>query len=120
MYRERIKSPKPLIINALEGDSPTTTGDDAVGEIFAAIDGDRTKAASKTMAYLDHGGSAKSVFDAASKMIFHKGTDSHDYKYGAAIWEDFPRRRPTRSGGRTWPRPPCSTSPAPASPTARS
>ena len=21
-------------------------------------------------------------------MIFHKGTDSHDYKYGAAIWEE--------------------------------
>jgi len=88
MYRERIKSPKPLIIDALEGDSPTTTGDDAVGAIFAAIDDDRAKAASKTMAYLDHGGSAKSVFDAASKMIFHKGTDSHDYKYGAAIWEE--------------------------------
>ncbi len=21
-------------------------------------------------------------------MIFHKGKDSHDYKYGAAIWEE--------------------------------
>ena len=45
-------------------------------------------AAAKTMAYLDRGGSTKSVFDAASRMIFHKGTDSHDYKYGAAIWEE--------------------------------
>ena len=26
-------------------------------------------------------------------MIFHKGTDSHDYKYGAAIWEELGRLR---------------------------
>ena len=37
-------------------------------------------------------------------MIFHKGRDSHDYKYGAALSEEFlwstePRwRRPDRGG----------------------
>ena len=28
------------------------------------------------------------MFDAARRMIFHKGRDSHDYKYGAAAWEE--------------------------------
>jgi hypothetical protein len=40
------------------------------------------------VSYLSHGGSPERVFDAARRMIFHKGTDSHDYKYGAAIWEE--------------------------------
>ena len=88
MYRERIKSAKPLTIDELHGDKPAATGDEAIGEIFSDIDSNRGRAAAKTMAYLEGGGSTKTVFDAASRMIFHKGTDSHDYKYGAAIWEE--------------------------------
>ena len=34
------------------------------------------------------GGSTDLVFAAARRMIFHKGRDSHDYKYGAAAWEE--------------------------------
>ena len=63
-------------------------GDEAVGEIFATINQDRGQAAAKTLGYLGRGGSAEHLFDAARRMIFHKGTDSHDYKYGAAIWEE--------------------------------
>lgn len=40
------------------------------------------------MAYLARGGSPDLIFDAARRMIFHKGLDSHDYKYGAALWEE--------------------------------
>ncbi|MDR3620355.1 MAG: hypothetical protein P4L85_13475 [Paludisphaera borealis] len=89
MYRERIKSPKPVTIDELhDAEETVSTDGDPVGAIFRTIDGDRGAAAAKTMAYLGQGGSAKSIFDAASRMIFHKGTDSHDYKYGAAIWEE--------------------------------
>ena len=40
------------------------------------------------LAYLARGGSPDLIFDAARRMIFHKGRDSHDYKYGAALWEE--------------------------------
>ena len=69
-------------------DDKITDGAEAVGEIFATINQDRGQAAAKTLAYLAKGGSTAHLFDAARRMIFHKGTDSHDYKYGAAIWEE--------------------------------
>jgi hypothetical protein len=72
----------------MKHDEAVSHGDEVVGEIFTTINQDRAQAAAKTMAYLAGGGSAEHVFDAARRMIFHKGTDSHDYKYGAAIWEE--------------------------------
>ena len=50
-------------------------------------------------------------------MIFHKGTDSHDYKYGAAIWEECLAVSDPKWHAR-WPPPRCSTSPAPRPATA--
>src|SRR5205823_10935288 len=78
-------------IDALEPKAPETKGDDAVGDIFATID--KTKeskdaAAAKAVGYLNEGGSPELLFAAARRMIFHKGRDSHDYKYGAAAWEE--------------------------------
>jgi hypothetical protein len=88
LYRDRLKSAHPVEIDAMKHDEAVSHGDEAVGEIFTTINQDRAQAAAKTMAYLAGGGSAEHVFDAARRMIFHKGTDSHDYKYGAAIWEE--------------------------------
>jgi hypothetical protein len=88
LYRERMKATKALEIDALDSDVPIEGGDEAVGEIFETINEDRGRAAAKAVSYLGRGGSADRLFDAARRMIFHKGTDSHDYKYGAAIWEE--------------------------------
>jgi hypothetical protein len=90
MYRGRVKLTDPAGIDALKAnhDVPISAGDEAVGEIFAAISQDRKKAGSMAMAYLARGGSPDLIFDAARRMIFHKGKDSHDYKYGAALWEE--------------------------------
>jgi hypothetical protein len=88
LYRDRIKATKAVEIDALVADVPVAGGDEAVGEIFDAINEDRGRAAAKAVTYLRQGGSADRLFDAARRMIFHKGTDSHDYKYGAAIWEE--------------------------------
>jgi hypothetical protein len=88
LYRDRLKSSHPVEIDAMKHDDTVSHGDEVVGEIFTTINQDRAGAAAKTMAYLAGGGSAEHVFDAARRMIFHKGTDSHDYKYGAAIWEE--------------------------------
>src|SRR5439155_9601624 len=75
-------------VDALDPIAPESAGDDAVGELFATVSKDRAKAAGKAMGYLARGGSPDLVFAAGRRMIFHKGRDSHDYKYGAAAWEE--------------------------------
>jgi hypothetical protein len=90
LYRGRSKLTDSSGIDTLSesADQLTSKGDEAVADIFATINVDRHKAGSKAMAYLASGGSSDLIFDAARRMIFHKGRDSHDYKYGAALWEE--------------------------------
>jgi hypothetical protein len=90
MYRGRTKLTDSTGIDTLKPDPDrlTSKGDEAVAEIFATINADRHKAGSQAMTYLANGGSSDRIFDAARRMIFHKGRDSHDYKYGAALWEE--------------------------------
>ena len=88
LYRERAKSSSPLEIDSLAGSEKVAQGDEAVGEIFATINDDRKAAAAQDRDLPGTRRIAEPIFDAARRMIFHKGTDSHDYKYGAAIWEE--------------------------------
>jgi hypothetical protein len=91
MFRGRIKPGEGLAIDALEPKAPETQGAEAVGDIFATIDKSvesKGAAAAKAVGYLNAGGSTDVLFEAARRMIFHKGRDSHDYKYGAAAWEE--------------------------------
>ena len=90
LYRGRVKLTDATGIDALQAtpDAPLSTGDEAIGEIFATISQDRKKAGTMALTYLARGGSPDLIFDAARRMIFHKGRDSHDYKYGAALWEE--------------------------------
>ena len=41
------------------------------------------------MAYLDASGDPKVFAAAAQRLIYLKGTDSHDYKFSSALLEDF-------------------------------
>ncbi|WP_337174361.1 hypothetical protein [Paludisphaera sp.] len=88
LYRERIKSPDAVAIDAIPDDAEVPAGPEAVERLFDAAGRDRARAAAETVAYLSGGGSMRALFDLGSKMIFRKGTNSHDYKYGAAIWEE--------------------------------
>ncbi len=90
MFRGRTKLADSAGIDSLKAspEGSLLKGDEAVAEIFTAINEDRKKAGIKALAYLNQGGSRDLVFDAARRMIFHKGRDSHDYKYGAALWEE--------------------------------
>ena len=88
MFRGRVKPNEAIKIDAIEPIPLESQGDDAVAELFATVSTDRTKAAGKAVTYLAGGGSPDLIFAAARRMIFHKGRDSHDYKYGAAAWEE--------------------------------
>ena len=88
LYRGRAKPPTAPAIDALEPIKPSASGEEAVGEIFDAVSGNKTEAARKAVGYLNQGGTPDQVFAAARRLIFRKGRDSHDYKYGAASWEE--------------------------------
>jgi hypothetical protein len=91
MYRGRSKASSATLIDSLKPGTEVSpsSGDEAVVDIFTAINHDRKEAGARAMSYLARGGSADLIFDTARRMIFHKGRDSHDYKYGAAAWEEF-------------------------------
>jgi hypothetical protein len=87
-YRDRTKADAGLDLDALEPLDVHAKGDDAVAEIFETIGTSRDQAARKTLGYLRSGGSPSLLFATQRRMIFHKGRDSHDFKYGAAVWEE--------------------------------
>jgi len=76
-------------IDQLEASRPA--GDDAnmLAGIFGQISSDRSIAASKMLGYLDDNRDPKALIDAARRLIFLKGTNSHDYKFSSAVLEDF-------------------------------
>jgi len=88
MFRGRAKPSGAIRVDAIEAVAPDSKGDEAVAELFATASNNRALAAAKAAGYLSRGGSPDLVFAAARRMIFHKGRDSHDYKYGAAAWEE--------------------------------
>jgi len=91
MFRNRTKLTDADGIDSLKtnSDLAVSSGDESVAEIFTTVNDDRKKAAAKVQAYLGRGGSSDLIFDAARRMIFHKGAESHQYKYGAAVAEEF-------------------------------
>jgi len=66
------------------------TGADALPEIFADVASKtRVDAARKTLSYLEAGGEPALFANAARRLIFAKGNDSHDYKFSSAVLEDY-------------------------------
>jgi hypothetical protein len=63
-------------------------GEKAVAEIFADIGRDRLVAARKTLGYLQENGGSRPFTDMARRLVFLKGTNSHDYKFSSAVLED--------------------------------
>ena len=50
---------------------------------------DKLSAAKKILSYLKDGGDTRAFADAARRLIFLKGRDSHDYKFSSAVLEDY-------------------------------
>ena len=76
-------------IEKLEPVALEESGAGAIEEIFAEVSRDRTKAAGKLLSYLNTGEAAKPVIDAARRLIFLKGDNTHDYKFSSAVLEDY-------------------------------
>jgi len=50
--------------------------------------------ASQVLGYLQEGGDPNALMRHARQLVFHKGNDSHDYKYSSALLEDYHARSP--------------------------
>jgi hypothetical protein len=64
-------------------------GTAAIGEIFAEISNDPITATRKVLAYLKENPHPEKLIEAARRMVFLKGGDSHDYKFSSAVLEDY-------------------------------
>ncbi len=75
-------------LDELSGTSP---GNDsaAVESILREISEDRTHACEHLHGYLTGGGATQPLVDAARLLVFFKGTNSHDYKFSSAAFEDY-------------------------------
>lgn len=67
---------------------------ESLDAVFAEISGDKMKAAQQTLAWLKSGGDARDYIAKAQRLIFQKGTDSHDYKFSSAVFEDWQHLSP--------------------------
>jgi hypothetical protein len=76
-------------IDEFEALAPNASGAPAVEEIFADVSRNKLVAAQKTVAWLGAGGDARAFLDTARRLLFLKGTDSHDYKFASAALEDY-------------------------------
>ncbi len=88
LYRGGSKD-KGLHVDSLEPVELKSTGAEAVEEIFADVSNDKLSAARKILGYLNNSSDPKPIADAARRLIFLKGRDSHDYKFSSAVLEDY-------------------------------
>ncbi len=88
LYRGNSKD-KGLHLDTLEPLPTKATGAAAIEEIFADVSKDKLSASRKILSWLKENPDAKPLADAARRLIFLKGRDSHDYKFSAAVLEDY-------------------------------
>ncbi len=94
-YRRGRGSSEGVRIDGLAPREVDADTESAVREICADIGRDNPTAAGKVLGYLRRGSSAKALIDAANRLVFLKGNDSHDYKFSAAVLEDYHRISPS-------------------------
>jgi hypothetical protein len=94
LFRERIGDQKAALIDELEGLPPKTSGAETIEDIFSQVSHDRGEAARKALGYLQAGGDPADFIHAARRLIYLKGTDSHDYKFSEAALEEYSQIAP--------------------------
>ncbi len=61
----------------------------SVDQLFKVVSNDRNQACNDMQRFLDSGNQPEALINAARRLVFLKGTDSHDYKFSSAALEDF-------------------------------
>lgn len=91
MFRQSAAGRGKLRDRSVQDMTPTEPAGDGspVEQILADISGNRDRAAAEVLSYLQEGGPATALIDAARRQIFIKGRDAHDYKFSSAVLEDF-------------------------------
>jgi hypothetical protein len=85
---------KGIRIDQLQPLEPKETAADPVQEIFAEVSQDKLQASRKILTYLQNHPDPRPLAQAARRLIFLKGRDSHDYKFSSAVLEDFHHLNP--------------------------
>jgi hypothetical protein len=94
MFRGDRRRGATIRIDQLESIPPRESGSRALEEIFKRIDGEPLTSARMTLGWLRQGGDSREFIDQARRLVFLKGTNSHDYKFSSAVLEDFERISP--------------------------
>jgi len=76
-------------ITDVEGVDIPAAAEEAAAEILALVSSDRASAARKAFRYAQKNPEPSCFQRAAQSLIFTKSRDVHDYKYAAAIFEDY-------------------------------
>jgi len=76
-------------ITQLESVEIPATAEEATEELLALVSSDRVTAARKAFRYAQVYSEPDGFQRAAQSLIFTKGRDVHDYKYAAAMFEDY-------------------------------
>ena len=75
-------------IDEIEAKTPDVN-DDPIREVFASLKQDPATASARVLGFLQSGGDPQQFINTARRLIFLKGTDSHDYKFSSAVLEDY-------------------------------
>lgn len=85
MFRDRGAVKEGVKIDEFE----PVEGVPSIEEIFAEVSGNKVVAAQKALAYLKAAKNPRPFLDEAQRLIYLKGSGSHDYKFSSAVLEDY-------------------------------
>ena len=90
LFREALRGRGAVRDAAIEELEPeSAAGGDAVADVFAEVPRNRLKAARRLLAYGAGGGPSEPLLATARQLLVKKGNDAHDFKFGAAVLEDY-------------------------------
>jgi hypothetical protein len=89
LFRGDANSLKPLKLDEFQAAKAEKGSSPSLDEIFADVSHDRMGAARKALSYVRENPEPTEFINTARRLIFLKGTNSHDYKFSSAVLEDF-------------------------------
>lgn len=98
LFREAMKARGAVgdaRVDQLQAGTLPGGGAEAIDTIFQHVHQKPAAAAADTFGYLSSGHDVAPLMNAARRLIFLKGTDSHDYKFSSAALEDFYKISPS-------------------------